>query len=471
MIDHRVAVAWGDASYRQTGSEKKDEKIIALLERLFSAWGLDPKHPFRDCIQPGQTALIKPNWVRDYNPLGHSVDSLITHGTLIESLMILLAREMNGKGTIIVADAPLQNCDFNKLMQESQMDRVLSSVQEAFPDLQLVIEDWRLTMMQRVNWARSWQSAQPQVSRDAFGKETVETHRVVDLGAKSFLEDISDYSDRFRVTCYKPSLMRLHHAPGKHEYLITNRVFDVDFLLNVAKMKTHIKAGLTGSLKNLIGINGHKEYLPHHIKGPYFHGGDNYCTPNKFRAWYEDIYDWYWESFSTLPLWKRQIGTVTLQVLWQLSKLFQFDKISASGWRGNETIWRTTLDLNHALYFWSEKRPKRIFNIIDGIVAGEGEGPLSPTPKAIGVLIGGENPAYVDAVMGQLMGYNLSRIPTVYHAIYHRRSLFAGPYLEDVHVSSATTDGQIASIPFFDLPNLNFVKPFYWQGAQRGRYE
>jgi len=469
MIDHRVAIAWGDSSYPRVGSAGQKNSIAVLLERLFRAWGLDPKRPFKDCIEPGQVALIKPNWVRDYNPLGHSIDSLITHASLIESLMMLLAKEMDGRGTIIVADAPLQNCDFEKLMQGSQMNQVLSSVQEAFPNMNLVIEDWRLTTMQRVDWARSWQSAQPQVSRDQFGQEDVETHRVVNLGGRSFLEDIADYSDRFRVTCYKPSLMRLHHAPGKHEYLITNRVFDVDFLLNVAKMKTHIKAGLTGALKSLIGINGHKEYLPHHIKGPYFGGGDNYCTPNRFRTWYEDVYDWYWESFSTLPLWKRQIGTVTLQCLWQLSKLFQFDKISASSWRGNETIWRTTLDLNHALYFWSERRPKRIFNIIDGIIAGEGEGPLSPTPTSAGVLIGGENPAYVDAVMGQLMGYNLSRIPTVYHAIYHRRSLFAGPFLEDVTVSSAKDDDSVDSIPFFELPNLRFEKPTYWKGADRGK--
>jgi len=32
-------------------------------------------------------------------------------------------------------------------------------------------------------------------------------------------------------------------------------------------LKLHRKAGITCALKNLIGINGNKEYLPHHRLG------------------------------------------------------------------------------------------------------------------------------------------------------------------------------------------------------------
>ena len=84
-----------------------------------------------------------------------------------------------------------------------------------------------------------------------------------------------------------------------------------------------------------------------------------------------------------------------------------------------------TLDLNHLLYF-GDPAPRRIISIVDGIVAGEGEGPLQPTSQTAGVLVAGANPAYVDCVLARLMGYNVSRLPTPYNAVYHRKSRFGG---------------------------------------------
>ena len=115
------------------------------------------------------------------------------------------------------------------------------------------------------------------------------------------------------------------------------------------------------------------------------------------------------------------------------------DRIHPGGWAGNETIWRTTLDLNHMLYFGA-KRPKRVLNVVDGVIAGEGEGPLSPLPKPAGAILAGENPAYVDAVAARLTGYNVSRLPTVYHAIHHRRSRFAGPFLAEAPLHCIAAD-------------------------------
>jgi hypothetical protein len=323
-------------------------------------------------------------------------------------------------------------------------------VRKRYSKLNVVIEDWRLTHLK----------PKQQTSVDDFGQKRSGTHRIVDMGKGSFLEDLRGMMDRLRVTRYKNSLMQQHHKAGKHEYLVTGRIFEADFIINVSKMKTHIKAGLTGALKSLIGINGHKEFLPHHIKGPYFKGGDNFCRPNFFYEWYEDVYDAYWEHFAESSSLHRRVKKVELNMLETLSRLTGGDGISAGSWRGNETVWRTTLDLNHLLYFKIPRKARTILNIVDGIVAGEGEGPLSPSPKPVGLLLGGENPAYVDAVMAKLMGYNLSRIPTVYNALYHRRSHFAGPFLENFRVHI-----QGKEVAFEELPNFNFKKPRYWAGA------
>jgi len=259
--------------------------------------------------------------------------------------------------------------------------------------------------------------------------------------------------------------MSAHHRPGKHEYLVTKRVFNCDLLINLPKMKTHMKAGLTGAMKNLVGINGHKEYLAHHIKGSYFQGGDCYCVPSRIRTWHDELYDRLWEKYMDVSTTKRNLWMRSLHWLWDLSCLMSGDHIDAGSWSGNETIWRTTLDLNHILYF-SPLSPKHIVTIVDGVIAGEGDGPLSPTSKPAGILIGGESPAYLDAVMGRLMGYNLARLPTVYHAIYHRKSRFAGPYLEDFEVSCVLDKGRPTTVALDGLPNLRFVKPVHWSRAE-----
>ena len=114
-----------------------------------------------------------------------------------------------------------------------------------------------------------------------------------------------DYAKDFRVTMYKPSLMLAHHGPGRHEYLFVKRALDADLLINLPKLKTHMKTGLTGALKNLVGICGRKESLPHHIRGSYFDGGDCYCTGNVFSRWADRLYDDWWENYAGMSVPER----------------------------------------------------------------------------------------------------------------------------------------------------------------------
>ena len=92
--------------------------------------------------------------------------------------------------------------------------------------------------------------------------------------------------------------------------------------------------------------------------------------------------------------------------------------------------------------------------------------PLKPIPKPAGIIIVGENPAYIDAVIAKILGYNISRIPTVYNAVYDRRSKFSGPSLSNFEVTSMLADDTPQQIPFNELPNMDFKKPKFWQHAQ-----
>jgi uncharacterized protein (DUF362 family) len=445
-----------ESSYPASSYPARDDALSGAFRALWQAWGLDRDNPFQQWVAPGGRVVIKPNWVMDFHPHGHGLDALITHSALLGHVVEAAARALDGRGTVVIGDAPLQRCDFAALLERSGVGEVVREAKRRYPALEILIEDWRLTVLEEAGGRRAAGS-----SADlAAGK-----YVLMDLARDSFLEEIADYADRFRVTCYKPSLMGAHHRPGKHEYLVTRRVFEADLLVNLPKMKTHLKAGLTGALKNLVGINGHKEYLPHHIQGSYFDGGDNYCTSNRFARRLEALDDRYWEEPGRLSRFKRGLYRAARRLLWLASRLTGGDGISGASWSGNETIWRMTLDLNHLLYF-SPASPKRVISILDGVIAGEGEGPLTPSPRPLGLLIAGENPAYVDAVAAKLMGYTIARVPTVYHALNHRRSRFAGPDLRGWAVTRVAEGQAPERVPFEDLPNLGFVKPRHWERAE-----
>ena len=51
---------------------------------------------------------------------------------------------------------------------------------------------------------------------------------------------------------------------------------DADVFINIPKLKSHKKVGLTCALKNLVGINANKNWLPHHTEGTPDKGGDQF---------------------------------------------------------------------------------------------------------------------------------------------------------------------------------------------------
>jgi hypothetical protein len=89
-------------------------------------------------------------------------------------------------------------------------------------------------------------------------------------------------------------------------------------------------------------------------------------------------------------------------------------------WIGNDTCWRMALDLNRCLLYgnpdgsWRDAaHPKPYLSIVDGVVSGEGNGPLCPDPIECGLLVAGTGPAEVDAVVAKLMGFDPARLPVV----------------------------------------------------------
>jgi hypothetical protein len=59
---------------------------------------------------------------------------------------------------------------------------------------------------------------------------------------------------------------------------------------------------------------------------------------------------------------------------------------------------------------------RRHLALIDGIVAGEGNGPLAPRPAQCGTLVFGDNAVAVDLAAAYLMGFDAARIPILAQA-------------------------------------------------------
>ena len=98
------------------------------------------------------------------------------------------------------------------------------------------------------------------------------------------------------------------------------------------------------------------------------------------------------------------------------------DTIRSGNWYGNDTTWRMVLDINRILFHADAKgnlhnrQVRRYLSIVDGIVAGEGNGPLDPTPKQVGIVLAGVNPVAVDLACARLIGFRPDRLPLLQRA-------------------------------------------------------
>ena len=99
--------------------------------------------------------------------------------------------------------------------------------------------------------------------------------------------------------------------------------------------------------------------------------------PSRFKEWHNHIYDAYWSHHRQQGYFKNKAQTLSLLALAILSKIFGKENLYDGGWYGNETIPRTTIDLNHILYFYdlknqkmSDTQTRTVFHVIDGIIAG-----------------------------------------------------------------------------------------------------
>ena len=393
---------------------KTPNPVFGLVRSVLQDLGLDAAHfgtphwnPLGDLVKPGGKIVVKPNWVLDRNMGEGGMDCMITHPAVLRAVLeyVFLARPVQ----VVLGDAPIQGCDFEQLMDFGGLRAVIAGFQDH--GLPLEIHDFRRTIARRKDGMY--------LVAENLRPET--EYVLVDLGMDSLLEPISRDWKKFRVTVYDPRLMWRHHRPGTHRFLLAREILEADLVVNVPKLKAHKKAGITCCLKNLIGINGNKEYLPHHRKGAADAGmGDNYAR----RHWQTDLAENLLDVANCLrgfPRVYRFCEKVVWHLMYRASKKDTTVQLEGS-WHGNDTIWRTCLDLNRALlYAGTDGRmldtPQREeISIVDAVITGQGEGPLAPDPLETGAVFAARNPAIGDALGARLLGFDAARIALLRHA-------------------------------------------------------
>ena len=82
-------------------------------------YGKKEWNPFKGIIKEDNNILIKPNLVMHKNGAGFGEECLYTSPSLVAAIIPYIYKALNGKGKITIADAPMQSCDFQKLIEDS----------------------------------------------------------------------------------------------------------------------------------------------------------------------------------------------------------------------------------------------------------------------------------------------------------------------------------------------------------------
>ncbi|MBI5388486.1 MAG: DUF362 domain-containing protein [Verrucomicrobia bacterium] len=427
--------------------------------RSLVAASLDALQLPADFIVPGDRVVLKPNWVKEHDerrPGPGQWEHVVTHPVVIEAVVHWVAKHLGGTGMVAVADAPQTDSSFDRIREYCRLDEMVRRVCQEFPKLTVDLLDLRPEAWRAVDGVT--------VSKQALlGDPLGATHVHLD-GASEFV----GYSGLGRLygASFDVAETNARHTAASHEYLLCRTPMDADVFINLPKLKTHKKVGLTCALKNLVGINANKNWLPHHTEGTPAQGGDQFPQDTRRARLEHSALAAAKRSAKDSPLRSRLL--VPLKKLGRLV-LGDTQKVVRSGnWHGNDTCWRMVLDLNKCLFFFDgrgerRRRPLRYLTVVDAIIAGEGNGPMSPDPKPCGVVLAGTHPVAVDCVAARLMGFDWQKLRLLRQSFAMRELNFVPFVADGIEVVSNRPAWAGAMADLSDT--FRFRPHFGWVGA------
>jgi uncharacterized protein (DUF362 family) len=438
-------------------------EALRLLGFDREQFGTPSWNPLGHLIKPGMTVLLKPNYVRDFHEItGKWCPSLITHGSIIRAVADYAVIALNGQGRLIIADSSHGDAHFDEILRLTGIP-ALRELLDRHTGIKLEVHDLRQTYVRKVDGVLVDYVDLP---GDPLG------YAAVDLGRDSALEPVAHKFQRFYGAGYDREEIQQHHRPGVHEYPLCRTILDADVILNVPKLKTHKKCGVTLSLKNLIGINGNKNWLPHHTEGIPADGGDQFDRNDQKNRLERRVVEAFKAVFPRLGPLRELIAAPAKEFGKKVFGDTNRDKVRSGNWWGNDTVWRTCVDLMRILIYCDkhgvmQDTPQRAYlSLIDGLIGGEGNGPLAPDDRPAGLVVASENPVFADAVATRLMGFDHRHIPIIARALEPMRwPLSFHPWEAGTCVSNISgLEGPATCLPVDRFP---FQPHFGWEGHIR----
>lgn len=477
------AIDFPEYPFRRKGLTDRDNHIYSAVREVLRLLGLDQErygscewNPFGGFVRPGDTVLIKPNAVVDHNydPC-ESVFACITHGSIIRSVCDYACIALGGKGRIVIADAPMDTTNFAAWRRVVGIDS-LEALYREHHGVRVEVHDLRRSM---ATWDEQGDFKPARQRSTVMGDPAGYT--VVDLGDESALCDFrrSDI-ERLYGADYSTEQTRQHHTGRRHEYYVAQSVLNADVVVSIPKMKTHQKVGVTLNLKGMVGTQGDKNYIPHFRIGSSRDGGDEYPdlgiaqnALNRFRTWSQtevlgrrtEAWDRVYRCLNRLH---RGCQT-TLDTLNGLRYKEVPVQVSGGAWFGNDTAWRIALDVTKVVLFADRAGvvhntpQRRFFSVVDGVVGGEGEGPLAPRARYCGAILCGFNPLAVDSVAARLMGFDPLKLPMIAHGLCDRRLMTWDGSLSDLCIKSNLGD-RSGIMSDAESCLFAFAAPVGWRG-------
>lgn len=388
--------------------------VYRMLRELFREMQMDLPHygtphwnPLGEWIRRGQTVFALVNFVTERRPLQSrsDFDAMLTHPSVIRAALDYIVIATGDPALVSFGNAPVQSARMEKLTSQNGA----ISLREFYlrhAGCEMGPHDLRL-YISKVNALGARASARVLDTQDEV---------TFDLGNSSLLDGLPEQTfSEFRVEDYGSDATRMFHHKGAHLYKVHRAVVGSDVIFHVAKLKTHGKVGLTGALKGAVGAISRKECLAHHRQGSPQQGGDEFGCSTALTRLYAGLGNRATNDCgNSLRVLHRTLGRI-------LDLVFGID--IRGSWPGNDTAWRMALDINRCLVYGrldgslSAIPVRKVVCLLDGIVSGEGDGPIHVRSRRDGLLVLSGDSCFADLGAALLMGFDPDRIPIIREAL------------------------------------------------------
>jgi uncharacterized protein (DUF362 family) len=396
----------------------RPNSVYRAIRECFRQAGLDATNfgtsgwnPLGKYFNKGESVFLLCNFV--YHRRRHesleNFFSKCTHGSVIRAAIDYTLIAVGEKGKVRFGNAPLQSCIWEQVLRDTGGLSLISFYEKEAPGL---VEACDLRSFKVV--IGSFGEVKKTIDKRGSGNEIP-----VDMGKDSLLEALytTDVSPVFRITDYRQTETEECHARGKHIYYPARKIIEADHLFSIPKLKTHEKVLATLGIKGCVGGIAVKQCLAHHRKGSPVNYGDEYPDHQWLSRMESDLGE---AAMRSKPCIARYFFQAINRGLRKINRLA--GGIAAGAWRGNDTAWRMAIDIARLFAYVDnlgklrEMPFRNHIVLVDGIIAGEGQGPLSPLARHHGFLLIADDIVVGDYVAAKFMGLDPENIPIVREA-------------------------------------------------------